>query len=102
MTSAGSISNLEALERELLSAIAGAGDLSALEQVRVAALGKKGRVSELMARLGSLAPEERKAFGQAVNELKGRVADTLEARKSALEVAALSSRLANERSDVTL
>src|SRR5689334_14385821 len=102
MTSAGSDPNLEALERELIGAVAGAADLSALEQVRVSALGKKGRVSELMARLGSMAPEERKAFGQTVNELKGRVSDALDARKSALEVAALSSRLANERADVTL
>jgi phenylalanyl-tRNA synthetase alpha chain len=102
MTSADSGSNLQALEREFLGAIAGATDLAALEQVRVAALGKKGRVSELMSRLGSMAPDERKAFGQAVNEIKSRVSDALEARKGALEVEALSSRLANERADVTL
>jgi phenylalanyl-tRNA synthetase alpha chain len=93
---------IKTLEAELLGAVARAADLSALEQVRVAALGKKGRVSELMARLGSMAPEERKAFGQTVNELKGRVSDALDARKAALDVAALSSRLANERADVTL
>jgi phenylalanyl-tRNA synthetase alpha chain len=93
---------IKTLEAELLGAVAGAADLSALEQVRVAALGKKGRVSELMARLGSMAPEERKSFGQTVNELKGRVSDALDARKAALEVTALSSRLANERADVTL
>ena len=42
-------------------------DLGALEEVRVAALGKKGRVSELMQTLGRVPPEERKSFGQAVN-----------------------------------
>ena len=102
MTSAAPGSDLQRLESELLKDIAGAADLAGIEQVRVAALGKKGRISELMARLGAMAPEERKAFGQAVNEIKGRVSDALEARKSALEVEALSSRLANERADVTL
>ena len=74
----------------------------ALEQARLTALGKKGRVSALMASLGAMAPEERKGFGQAVNEIKDRVGAALDARKSALEVQALDSRLANEQADVTL
>ncbi|HEY7670276.1 MAG TPA: phenylalanine--tRNA ligase subunit alpha [Hyphomicrobium sp.] len=102
MTSVAKGSDLQKLEAELLKSIADAGHLAGLEQVRIAALGKKGRISELMARLGSMAPEERKGFGQAVNDLKGRVSEALEARKSALEVEALNQRLANERADVTL
>jgi len=91
-----------ALETALLAEIAVAHDLAALEQVRVAALGRRGRVPELMQRLGSLPADERKAFGQAVNGLKARVADALEARKLDLEAAALSARLTTERADVTL
>ena len=102
MTSVVPGSNLDALERELLESVAAARDLAGLEQVRVAALGKKGRISELMARLGSLAPVERKGFGQAVNEIKGRVGDALEAKKQALQGEALTARLASERADVTL
>src|ERR1700742_3174248 len=102
MSATASGSDLGKLEAELLKDIDGAADLAGLEHVRVAALGKKGRVSELMARLGSMPPEERKGFGQSVNELKSRVSDALEARKSALEDAALSQRLASERADVTL
>jgi phenylalanyl-tRNA synthetase alpha chain len=94
--------DIAALEGALLAEIAGAGDLAAIERVRIAALGKKGRVSELMARLGSLPAEERKAFGQAVNTLKTRVGDALESRKAELERKALSTRLATERADVTL
>jgi len=93
---------LKKLEAELLKDISGAADLAGLEEVRVAALGKKGRISELMARLGSMAPEERKAFGQAVNEIKARVSEGLEARRNALERQALSQRLASEHADVTL
>ena len=94
--------SLEGIEGELLAAIAKAGDLGALEEVRVAALGKKGRVSELMQTLGRMAPEERKSFGQAVNQLKERVGEALDARRETLGRAALSARLAAERADVTL
>ncbi len=97
-----STTDITALERDLVSEISAARDLSALEQVRISALGKKGRVSELMAQLGKLAPDERKAFGQAVNAVKERVTGALEARKSDLEGAALDGRLATERLDVTL
>ena len=82
--------DLTALETALLAEIAGAGDLDAIERVRIAALGKKGRVSELMAKLGSLPADQRKAFGQAVNGLKTRVSDALEARKAELERGALT------------
>jgi len=102
MSSAASGANLHALERELLGSIAGAGDLAGLEQVRIAVLGKKGCIAELMQTLGAMAPEERKGFGQAVNEIKARVSEALEARKASLEGDALSQRLASERADVTL
>ncbi len=93
---------LDALQDELLAAIGAASDLAGLEEVRVAALGKKGRVSELMQRLGSLPPDERKSFGQAVNTLKSAVGAALEARHAELAGAALSAKLASERADVTL
>jgi phenylalanyl-tRNA synthetase alpha chain len=102
MTSDTSGSDIGQLEAELLAQVSAAGDLAALEAVRIAALGKKGRVPELMAKLGTLPAEERKAFGQAVNGVKESIGTALEARKSALEGAALASRLASERADVTL
>ncbi len=93
---------LQALEGELIDAISEAADLSALEQARVAALGRKGRVSALMSQLGKLEPEQRKAFGQAVNALKTRISEALNVRKALLEDAALTERLTSERADVTL
>jgi phenylalanyl-tRNA synthetase alpha chain len=95
-------SDLSRLEESLLQDVAEAADLSALEAVRVSALGKKGRVSELMTTLGKLPPEDRKSFGATVNTLKSKISDALDARRSTLEAAALSARLANEREDVTL
>ncbi len=96
------MTDLATLESAVLAQITAASDLSALDVVRVATIGKKGSVSELMSKLGSLPAEERKGFGQTVNALKTRVSDALDARKTALEGAALSARLANERSDITL
>ena len=94
--------DLSALEQALLAEISAAGDLRALEDVRVAALGRKGRVSELMARLGALPADQRKSFGQAVNGLKQRVGEALEERKAHFDRAALAARLATERADITL
>ncbi len=67
------MSDLSALERETLAAIAGAPDEGALEAARVAALGKKGTISALLATLGKLAPDERKTQGAAINALKDQV-----------------------------
>jgi phenylalanyl-tRNA synthetase alpha chain len=94
--------DLTTLERGLLADIDKAASLDAIERLRIAALGKKGCISELMQTLGKLPPEERKAFGQSVNALKARVSEALEQRKGTLEEAALEQRLANERADVTL
>ncbi len=95
-------SELETLKAELLAEITGAKDLAAIEAVRVAALGKKGRIAEQMAKLGKLPPEERKAFGAATNAVKDAVTQSLETRKADLEAAALDARLQSERADVTL
>jgi len=93
---------LDSLKAELLEAVARASDLGALEEVRVGALGKKGRVSELMARLGAMPPEERRDYGQAVNAVKTAVAEALEAKRETLAATATAEKLAHERADVTL
>jgi phenylalanyl-tRNA synthetase alpha chain len=93
---------LETLKAELLAEIAAAKDLAGIEAVRVAALGKKGRIAAEMSKLGSLPPEERKSFGAATNAVKDAVTQSLEARKAELEAQALDSRLQSEFADVTL
>ena len=100
--SAASESDLEKLEKDLLASTAKADGLAVLEDLRVAALGKNGSVTGLLKTLGRLAPEERRAFGQAVNTLKDRVTEAIEARKSTLSGAALAQRLETERADITL
>ena len=96
------MSDLSALERETLAAIQSAPDESALEAVRVAAFGKKGSISALLATLGKLKPDERKTHGAAINLLKEKVAEALAARRAALKNAALETQLKREAVDVTL
>jgi len=90
------------MRKAALAEIAGAADLRALDEVRVAWLGKKGRLTSELKALGQLAPELRRAAGQAVNELKRELAAALEARRDDLERAALDARLVAEQIDVTL
>lgn len=94
--------DLKELEQTLLGAVERALSLAELEEARLSALGKKGRIPGLMQRLGSLRPEERRSFGQAVNALKDKVSAAIEARKAALQEAAVTEKLAAERADITL
>ena len=96
------MSDLAALERETLAAIDAANDESALEATRVAAFGKKGAISALLATLGKLSHDERKARGAAINALKDKVAQALAAQRSVLKNAALEAQLKRETVDVTL
>ena len=96
------MSDLNTLKADLLSSIERAADTAALEAARVAALGKKGKLTELMKGLGGLDAEARKAQGQALNQLRAAIEGALQAKKEALEAAALDQKLAAERIDVTL
>ena len=90
------------LERNTLAEIRAADTETGLDAVRVAALGKKGSVSALMATLGQMPPDERKAKGAALNLLKDRVSAALAERRETLEAQALAARLAAETLDVSL
>ncbi|NVO15979.1 MAG: phenylalanine--tRNA ligase subunit alpha [Rhodoplanes sp.] len=96
------MSEISELEARLLADVAASADEPALEAVRVAALGKKGAVSALLATLGKMSPEERKAQGPLINGLKDRLGEALVARRQALRDVALDQRLATETVDVTL
>jgi phenylalanyl-tRNA synthetase alpha chain len=96
------MTDIAALQSEILAQVAAASDEAALEAVRVATLGKKGSVSALLATMGKLSPEERKTQGPKFNGLKDAVSDAIAARKVQLADAALDARLASETLDVTL
>ena len=96
------MTDLRALETELLAAVASANDEPALETVRVAALGRSGSISALLKTLGTMSPEARKEQGPRINGLKDRVTAAIAARRDALKELALDQRLNTETLDVTL
>ncbi|MCT2540567.1 phenylalanine--tRNA ligase subunit alpha [Sedimentimonas flavescens] len=93
---------LDVLKAKYLDGIAQAADEAALEELRLAALGKKGEISLKMRELGQMSPEERQTTGAALNVLKNEIDAALRAKKEALADAALDARLRNEWLDVTL
>lgn len=93
---------LEDILAQGLQELVRAQDLSQLDQVRVHYLGKKGLFTEQMKGLGALAPEQRRAVGQVINQAKDQFQAQLDSQKDFLEQAALAARLASQRVDVTL
>lgn len=96
------MTDIATLERDVLAAIDTASDETAVEDVRIAALGKSGSISALLKTLGAMTPDERKEKGPLINGLRDRVQGAIAARKEALGEAALETRLASERVDVSL
>jgi phenylalanyl-tRNA synthetase alpha chain len=93
---------MDDLKQKYLSQIANAADEAALEDIRLAAVGKKGEVALKMRELGKMTPEERQTAGPALNALKDEINSALAAKKAALGDAALDERLRAEWLDVTL
>ena len=93
---------LDTLKAKYLTALTNTADETALEELRLAALGKKGEISLLMRGLGAMSPDERQVAGPALNALKDEIDAALRAKKAALGDAALNERLKAEGLDVTL
>nr|WP_313135865.1 phenylalanine--tRNA ligase subunit alpha [Paracoccus jeotgali] len=96
------MTKIDTLRSEYLTRIADAPDAATLEDVRLAALGKKGQISLKMRELGRMTPEERQTTGAALNRLRDEIDSALRARKAAMDDAALDARLRDEWLDVTL
>ena len=95
------LADLDAVRVRVLAEITAASELTALDDIRVSALGKKGEVSLMMRGLGKMTPEEKQVAGPALNALKNEINSALAARKAALGDAALEERLRSEWLDVT-
>jgi phenylalanyl-tRNA synthetase alpha chain len=93
---------LDEVEEAAIATLATADSLEQLEQWRVANLGRRGAVSELMRQMGKMAPDARPAYGQAVNALKDKLEQHFDARQQTYRSQALTQALESERIDVTL
>ena len=78
-------SKIVLLKEEFSAELMKAENTADLEAIRVKYLGKKGSVTDLLKEMRDLSPEEKKAFGQKVNELKSEVADKIAERTTELK-----------------
>ncbi len=90
------------LQSRALAEISASADLRQLDELRVRYLGKKGEITAQLKSLGSMEPEQRKSFGQAVNAARDALNQAIQARRQELESEALRQKLLDERVDVTL
>jgi phenylalanyl-tRNA synthetase alpha chain len=96
------MTDIQNLQTSLLTSVAAADTIDALEAVRIDALGKAGSVSGLLKSLGGMTPEERQTQGPIINGLRESVTSAIAEKKAAFETAQLNERLATERLDMTL
>ncbi|MGE0226201.1 MAG: phenylalanine--tRNA ligase subunit alpha [Acetobacteraceae bacterium] len=94
--------DLQALQSETDAALAAAADLRAWDTVRIAVLGRNGKLTALLRDLGKTPPDQRRDRGAALNRLKDSLTQAIDARKAELESAALDEQVAAERLDPTL
>ncbi|MBQ1423392.1 MAG: phenylalanine--tRNA ligase subunit alpha [Lachnospiraceae bacterium] len=93
---------LKKITEEALARISESGTLDEINDIRVEFLGKKGRITSIMKNMKDVAPEDRPAFGQLVNEAKQRAEEAIERARGELQAKAMEARLAAEAIDVTL
>lgn len=93
---------LQELKAQALESIKNAKDLKELNDVRVAYLGKKGPITEVLKGMGKLSPEERPKMGALVNIIRDEIQSDLEVKQVELEQAEIEARFAKESIDVTL
>ncbi|MCP3741290.1 phenylalanine--tRNA ligase subunit alpha [Rossellomorea sp. BNER] len=93
---------LKELQSEALSKIEEVQDLKTLNEIRVAYLGKKGPVTEVLKGMGKLSAEERPKMGALANEVRGAISSKIEEKLALLEKEAVTKKLQSETIDVTL
>ncbi|MGA2343537.1 MAG: phenylalanine--tRNA ligase subunit alpha [Steroidobacteraceae bacterium] len=93
---------LSSLIEQALADVRTSRDLSALDEVRVRLLGKKGLLTEQLKSLGKLPAAERPAAGQRINDAKAAIQSALEERRERLEDETLNAEVARGAIDVTL
>lgn len=93
---------IDALKEEALAKIKASENLDSLNQVRVAYLGKKGPLTEVLRGMKDLSAEERPKIGALANVVRDEIATILEEKKALLEMEKINQALAAETVDVTL
>lgn len=92
---------LEQLKQEALQKIEAAASVKELNDVRVAYLGKKGPITDLLKGMGKLPADERPKMGALVNVVRETVTTSLEEKMELLEQQAVNEKLEIETIDIS-
>ena len=102
MTSNPTPLELEELQASALRELEQAASSEAIEQWRVAYLGRRGRLTQVLRGLASLEPDERRAAGAAANRVKAVLEERLAGAEEAIRLGELQAIAEQGRIDVTL
>ncbi len=93
---------LDGILQSTLANIEAATDINALNDIKVAILGKKGELTQVLKSMKDVAPEDRPKVGQMVNDARQEIEASLEAKTTAITRAARAEKMKRETIDVTL
>lgn len=96
------LDQLHQLQTEALSAFLATQTLDEVEAARVAYLGRKGRLADLMSQLPALSNDEKRAAGQLANEVKAAIEGALAAAQARIESAHAALNAERAWIDMTL
>ena len=95
------LENLKAIREEAISLIKESKNLRECEDARIAMLGKKGKVTEILKNMKSLSVEEKKVMGKETNLLKKEIENFINEKKAELAANEKAKKLESEALDVT-
>lgn len=93
---------LQKIKEDAIEKIKISSSPEALNDVRVSVLGKKGELTALLKSMKEVAPEDRPAFGQLVNDTRAEIERVMEEARKNMEQMLLEMKLKTEVIDVTL
>ncbi len=93
---------LESIKQKALEKLATITDIRELDDFRVAYLGKKGELTQILKGMGGLSAEERPLFGQLANDVRNALENGIGETRERLADALKNARLKNETLDVTM
>jgi len=94
--------NINQIESDILNKIKNVSDRNSYERIKTEIFGKKGIITELFKKIGSLDQDQRKEYASKLNSLKTKVTEILEKKLTDFDQSEINKKLKNENVDVTL
>ena len=93
---------LSKIKEQTLAKIDQAKEAAAINDIKVAILGKKGELTQVLKGMKDVAPEDRPKVGQMVNEVRADIEEKLDAKLKEINKAVRTEKMKRETIDVTL